>query len=173
MILKRFRDNSIKRYLNKTLANREIFVDNSKLKSLGIIFNIDEFENYESFRQLANHLRVRPNRTKIIAFSPTQTDKPNFWEVCFNPKDIGWKGAIKNIELQSFLNTNFDVLISYYTANELELKFLTGVSNAKFKVGILQSDARLNDLIIKTDIKQFNVFKEEVFKYMNILNKIQ
>lgn len=172
MILKRFRDNSIKKYLNKTLSNRKIFVDNSRAKSLGILFNIDEVDDYESFRQLGNYLGIRPNRIKIIAFSPTQIDKPNFWEVCFNPKDIGWKGTIKNIELQSFLDKEFDVLISYYSSDELELKFLTGVSQAKFKIGILQADSRLNDLIIKTQVNEFNVFKKEVFKYLNILNKI-
>lgn len=172
MILKRFRENSIKKYLNKTLSNRKVFVDNSKAKSLGILFNIDEVDDFESFRQLGNYLKIRPNRVKIIAFSPTETDKPNFWEVCFNPKDIGWKGVIKNIELKAFLDTEFDVLISYYSSEELELKFLTGVSRAKFKIGILQADVRMNDLIIKTNMSEFNVFKKEVFKYLNILNKI-
>ena len=172
MILKRFREYSIKKYLNKTLSNRKVYVDNSKAKSLGILFNIDEYDDYESFRQLGDFLRMRQDQLKIVAFSPTQTDKPNFWEICFNPKDIGWKGNIKNIELESFLNKEFDVLISYYTSDELELKFLTGVSSAKFKIGILQSDSRINDLIINTDLKEFKVFKNEVFKYLNILNKI-
>lgn len=172
MILKRFRDNSIKKYLNKTLSNRKINVDNSKAKNVGILFNIDEYDDYESFRKLGDYLRLRQDRLKIVAYSPTETDKPSYWETCFTPKDIGWKGAIKNIELQSFLNKEFDVLISYYTSEELELKFLTGVSKAKLKIGILQSDARLNDLIIKTKMDDFQVFKKEVFKYLNILNKI-
>ena len=55
----------------------------------------------------------------------------------------------------------------------LELKLLTGTSKAQFKIGILQSDARLNDLIIKTNLKEFDVFKAELHKYLNILNKIK
>jgi len=50
---------------------------------------------------------------------------------------------------------------------------MTAISQAKFKIGILQSDERLNDLIIYTKIKEFNVFENEVFKYLTILNKIK
>jgi hypothetical protein len=49
---------------------------------------------------------------------------------------------------------------------------MTAFSKAKFKIGILQTDERLNDLILKTNIKQHEVFKEEVLKYLTILNKI-
>lgn len=93
--------------------------------------------------------------------------------MCFDPKDFGWGGTIKNTELQSFLDTEFDVLISYYAKDQLELKLLTALSQAKFKIGILQTDERLNDLIIKTDISEFNVFKDELIKYLTILNKIK
>lgn len=172
MILKGFKEKSNKKYLNKILLNRYVYVDNSKIKSLGVILNIDEVDDFERFRSLAAYINVRPNRLKVIAYSPTKSEKPNFWEVCFNPKDIGWRGAIKNIELQSFLDTPYDALISYYTSEELELKLLTGLSKAKFKIGILQTDSRLNDLIIKTKVNEFNVFKKELFKYLTILNKI-
>jgi hypothetical protein len=172
MILKGFKEKSNKKYLNKILLKRYVYVDNSKIKSLGVILNIDEVDDFERFRSLATYINVRPNKLKVIAYSPTKSEKPNFWEVCFNPKDIGWRGAIKNIELQSFLDRPFDALISYYTSEELELKLLTGLSKAKFKIGILQTDSRLNDLIIKTKLNEFNVFKKELFKYLTILNKI-
>ena len=173
MILKGFKEKSNKKYLNKMLSKREVYVDDSKVESLGVILNSDEVDDFELFRGLAAYLNVRPNRLKVIAFSPTKNEKPNFWELCFNEKDIGWNGAIKNVELKSFLDKPIDVLISYYTSDELELKLLTGLSNAKFKIGILQTDMRLNDLIIKTNLDEFEVFKKEVFKYLTILNKIK
>ncbi|WP_242093268.1 DUF6913 domain-containing protein [Aestuariivivens sediminicola] len=172
MILKGFKEKSIKKYLNKILSERKIYVDDSKVESLGVILNIDEVEDFELFRNLATFLRVRPNKFKIIAYSPTKSEKPNFWEVCFNSRDIGWYGSIKKIELQSFLDRPFDALISYYTSDEVELRLLTGLSKAQFKIGILQKDERLNDLIIKTNKEEFEVFKKEIFKYLTILNKL-
>ena len=70
------------------------------------------------------------------------------------------------------MDVPFDILISYFEKDVLELKLMTAKSKAKFKIGILQTDERLNDLIIKTSLKQFELFKKEVFKYLSILNKI-
>uniref|UniRef100_UPI00398B7722 DUF6913 domain-containing protein n=1 Tax=Algibacter sp. AS12 TaxID=3135773 RepID=UPI00398B7722 len=173
MILKGFKENSIKKYLNKLLANREVIVNNSEVVSLGIIINVDEFDDFEVFRELADYIKIRPNRMKVIAFSSGKKESLLSWDDCYNPKDFGWKGTIKNAELQTFLNKEFDVLISYYEKEILELKLITAESKAKFKIGILQTDERLNDLIIKTNLKQFDLFKEEVFKYLTILKKIK
>ncbi|PIA82116.1 hypothetical protein BFR04_12510 [Gaetbulibacter sp. 4G1] len=173
MILKGFKEKSNKKHLNKLLSQREVNVVDNKVESLGVILNIDEVDDFELFRALADDINVRPNRLKIIAFSTNKKDNLSTWDECFNPKDFGWNGSIKNIELQSFLNTSFDALISYYTKDELELKLLTATSKAKFKIGILQTDARLNDLIIKTSLNEFDVFKKELNKYLAILNKIK
>ncbi|NJX14987.1 DUF6913 domain-containing protein [Tamlana crocina] len=172
MFLKGFKEKSNKKYLNKLLSERHANVNDSKIVSLGIIFNIDEVNNFEQFRKLADNIDVKPNRLKIIAFSESEKDNVNTWDACYNPKDFGWKGTVKNSELQEFLNTEFDALVSYYEDGVLELKLITALSKAKFKIGILQTDERLNDLIIKNPLKEFNSFKKEVHKYLTILNKI-
>lgn len=175
MILKGFKEKSNKKHLNKLLTQRKVSAKAGKIESLGVILNIDEFDNFEVFNDLANTLNVRSNRFKIIAYSANnevEIDK-NTWESCFNPDDFGWRGTIKNKELESFLNKEFDALISYYTIEDTALKLLTAKCNAQFKIGVMQTDARLNDLIIKTDLKQFNVFKAELHKYLTTLNKIK
>tara|TARA_R110002049_G_scaffold306635_1_gene505480 strand:+ start:55526 stop:56056 length:531 start_codon:yes stop_codon:yes gene_type:complete len=173
MILKAFKEKSNRRYLNKMLSDRNIYVDDSKLESLGVILNVNELSDFEKFRALATDLNVHPNKLKVIAYSAQKKDEFNSWDLCFNPNDFGWNGTINNVELQAFLNTEFDVLVSYYTNEDLELKLMTVASKAVFKIGILQTDARLNDLIIKTQVKEFDVFSGELLKYLMILNKIK
>lgn len=173
MILKGFKEKSIKKYLNKVLSIRNVETNDSKIKSLGVIFHMDEVNDFELFRGLADHLNIHPNNIKVIAYSSKGKDKQNSWDSCFDESDFGWNGAIKNVELLSFLNTRFDALISYYTQDELALKLLTALSQAQLKIGIFQADDRLNDLIIKTNLKEFNVFKSELLKYLTILNKIE
>ena len=172
MIFKSFKDKSNEKYLNKLLLNRIVNVNNNRIVSMGVILNIDEFDDFEAFRSLANELKIRSNRLKIIAFSLNEKEGLHSWDACYNPKDFGWKGAVKNLELQSFLDTEFDILVSYYEKEILELKLITAKSKAKFKIGNLQPDERLNDLIIKTNLKQFSLFKDEAYKYLTILNKI-
>ncbi|WP_308992124.1 hypothetical protein QLS71_019135 [Mariniflexile litorale] len=173
MILKGFREKSIKKRINKLLSERYVNVSDNKVESLGIIFNLDEVNDFEQFNTLSSYLKVLPNRLKIIAFSSNKKETLKSWDICYNPDDIAWNGLIKNSELQTFLDTKFDVLISYYEADITELKLFTALSKAQFKVGMLQADERLNDLIIKTSLTEFNVFKNEIFKYLTILNKIK
>ncbi|MCR8669105.1 hypothetical protein NO995_15575 [Aestuariibaculum sp. M13] len=172
MILKGFKEKSNKKYLNKLLNERQGRVDDSKIESLGVIFNYDETDNFEQFRKLADKLKVRPNKVKIIAFSEREIELQSTWDVCYTFKDFGWKGAVNNSELQAFIKTEFDALISFYNNDILELKLMTALSKAKFKIGVLQDDERLNDFIIKTKLNEFDVFENELFKYLTILNKI-
>src|SRR5690606_34547423 len=173
MFLKTFKAYSNRKYLNKLLSNRYVNVDDNKVESLGIIFNMDENEDFNLFKDLVSKLKVHPNNIKVISFSKDKKTSLNTWDLSFSPDDFGWRGEIKNAELETFLDKKFDVLISYYVTDELELKLMTAKSKAQFKIGILQTDSRLNDLIINTNLKEFDVFENEVFKYLTILNKIK
>lgn len=173
MFLKGFKEKSIKKHLNKLLSERHVNVNDSKIESLGVILNIDEVYDFELFRKLAEYIKVHPNKLQIVAFSENKKDNLNSWDLCFTSNDFGWNGCIKNKELQTFLDTKFDALISYYEKEVMEIKLMTAFSKAKFKIGILQTDERLNDLILKTNIKQFDLFKKELFKYLTIFNKIK
>ena len=173
MILKGFKQKSNKKHLNKLLSERQVNVTDDKVVSLGVILNIDEVDDFDCFRKLADYIKVRPNKLKIVAFSENKKEDLYSWDLCFNQKDFGRNGIIKNIELQEFLDAKFDVLISFYEKEVLELKLMTALSKAKFRIGILQTDERLNDIIIKTNLNQFELFKTEVFKYLTILNKIK
>lgn len=173
MILKGFKEKSNKKHLNKILSNRNIQVNDSIIKSLGVIMHSDDVNDFEMFRGLAVNLNIHPNNLKIIAYSSNVDNKQNSWDACFNDEDFGWNGTIKNVELKTFLDTEFDALISYYTEDVLELKLLTAISQSQFKIGIFQTDDRLNDLIIKANLSEFNVFKDELVKYLTILKKIK
>jgi hypothetical protein len=173
MFLRAFKENSNKKILNKLLSERYVNVDNSEIESLGVIFNLEEINAFDLFKTLSEKIKINPNNVKIIAFSKEKKNDLNTWDVSYNPNDFGWNGEIKNTELQSFLDKKFDVLISYYLAENSELKLITAKSKAKFKIGNLQTDSRLNDLIIKTNLNEFDVFENEVFKYLTILNKIK
>ncbi|WP_159024172.1 hypothetical protein [Formosa sp. L2A11] len=171
MILKGFREKSNKKYFNKMLANRKVSNTSKPIESLGVILNIDEVSNIEAIKSMSKFLNIRPNSFKIIAYSEAeQVEAMEF--PCYSPKDIGWGGKIKNIELDMFLKTKFDALISYYFTDNLDLKVLTAAANADFKIGVLQEEQRLNDLIINVNPEAIEVFKKELLKYLSILKRI-
>jgi len=172
MILKAFKANSNQKYINKLLNARQVAVSNMKMNSVGVILNMNEFSDFDAFRNYFKELGISPAKTKIIAFVEDATDANPLWDTYFNPKDFGWKGKINNVDLQSFIDTKFDVLISYYKKESLELKLITAASKANFKVGLTQDDKRMYDLMIDVNTKQINLFISELTKYLHVLNKI-
>lgn len=172
MILKAFKANSNQKYINKLLNARQVAVSNLKMNSVGVILNMNEFSDFDAFRNYFKDLGILPSKTKIIAFVDDAKDANPLWDTYFNPKDFGWKGKINSIDLQSFIDTKFDVLISYYTEESLELKLITAASKANFKVGLIQNDKRVFDLMINVKTNQIDLFISELTKYLHVLNKI-
>ncbi|AUS07206.1 DUF6913 domain-containing protein [Pseudotamlana carrageenivorans] len=172
MILKVFKEKSIKKRINKLLSERIVKSDNTVAKTLGVLVNVDEFNDLAAFEKLAKDFKIQPINLKIIGFSGDKKNEPHGIDTCYYLEDFSRNGQVKNIELQSFLDEDFDILINYYAEDILELKLLSVLSKAKFKIGTLQLDERINDLIIKIELKDFKVFKTELFKYLTILNKI-
>ncbi len=172
MILKAFKANSNQKYINKLLNARQVAVSNRKMNSVGVILNMNEFSDFDAFRHYFKGLGISPAKTKVIAFIDDAKDANPLWDTYFNPKDFGWKGKIKNVDLQSFIDTKFDVLVSYYTKESLELKLITAASKANFKVGLIQDDKRVFDLMIDVKTKDIQLFEIELKKYLTVLNKL-
>ena len=172
MILKRFKEKSNKKYINSELKKRLVSESNKKIETIGVIVNIDETIHLNWFKTVAQLLNIENNYVKLVAYTSAEKIEKEVGVSTFNNKHLGWKGTIKHPDLKKFLSEDFDLLINYYTEDLTTLKLLSVASKAKFKVGLLQSDERLNDLIIKTELSDFDTFKSELIKYLNILNKI-
>ena len=172
MILKAFKEKSIRKHINKSLSARDVAVKNTKVTSVGIILNSSEFTDSESFKTYFKALGVQLPRVKVIHFVNKEEDDDHLWGTYFTKKDFNWKGQITNIELQSFMDYPFDVLIGYFESDDLELQMVTAASKANFKVGVADYDVRLFDLIIDTKLHHETIFKEELTKYLTVLNKL-
>lgn len=172
MILKGFKIKSNQKFINRLLAEGRSTVSLKKIESVGIVFNLDEFDDFEAFRVFFSDLGINHNKIKFAVFTIDSNRVSTARELLFSPKEVGWKGKIKSNELETFLNTHFDTLISYYKQDNLELNLITARSKADFKVGLSNNDERLNDLILDIKPKNFDLFNKELIKYLTILKKI-
>ncbi|WP_178985732.1 DUF6913 domain-containing protein [Winogradskyella helgolandensis] len=172
MILKAFKEKSNRKYVNNLLTTRQPAVNNNKVKTIAVLLNTSEFHEFEVFRVYFKELNLTSPKHKIVAFTIDDKLEHNKWNTHFSPKDFGWKGTIKNLDLQAFIEEPFDMLICFYKNDVLQLNMITAASKANFKVGISKNDERLYDLIIDVDLKDINIFKQELKKYLNILNKL-
>ncbi|MBJ7881697.1 DUF6913 domain-containing protein [Gelidibacter salicanalis] len=172
MILKAFREKSIRKLTNSLLNSQNVAISNERLESVGVIIDVREFSDAEAFKYFFNELGVKLPKIKIIMFAEDikKTEKP--WDNDFGKKDFGWNGTVKHPELKAFLEMEFDLLVCFFKNDALELKMATALSKANFKIGLSDVDDRLYDLILDVNTNQFGVFKLELQKYLTILNKI-
>ena len=172
MFFKRLKRKSNLKYINNILNGRKASADDRPIKSVGVIFNQEEFKNYDQIRSLFKGIGINENRVKFITFIDDEKSRPNGWDAYFYPENFGWKGKIEGADLVDFVNEPFDALISYYQSDDLELNMVTTMSKANFKIGISNKDERLYDFIINIAPNQINIFKNELIKYLKVFNKI-
>lgn len=172
MILKGFKENSNKKYIEKLLKQRPPSNGQLNINKIGVLVNSDEISDYSWFLDLSKNLNVKLEDLEIILYKEVEVEGNQFSNHVFNDEALGWKGDIKDEDVKAFVNEKFDILISYYKQEKNILKLITAASNAVFKIGVFENDNRLNDLIIKTSINDVKTFRSEVIKYLQVLNKI-
>ena len=172
MFIKFFKNRSNRKFIKRAIDSRSISVDNKKIQSVGVILNIGEFKDYDKIINILKGYGVSENKIKFIAFLSDMDTKLNHWDSYFESKDFGWNGVIRNLDLQEFIDTDFDALISYYKKDNLELNYATACSKAKFKIGLSNYDQNLNDFIIDINPNFIDIFGKELKKYLTGLKKI-
>ncbi|MCK7590840.1 hypothetical protein M0G43_09665 [Subsaxibacter sp. CAU 1640] len=172
MIFKAFKERSNQKHINRLLNSRNVKFTNTKISSIGVVLTLKEFGDLDAIRTFAKELDILPPKTKIITFVEDNKITDKLWDTYFSPKDFGWNGAIKNMDLQNFIDTQFDILICFYNQHSVELNLVTASSKANFKVGISNENLKLYDFVIDVKSNQFELFKIELKKYLTVLNKL-
>lgn len=172
MFLQGLKKISNQKFINKLLSRRKPILSSDKIAFVGIVINLNEFDDFEAFRIFFGDLKINPNKIKIAAYTDDSKLVSTSIELLFSPKDFGWKGKVKNNELETFAKTKFDALISFYKEDNLELNMVSALSKANFKIGISDKDERLHDLIIDVKPQEIDLFEKELIKYLTILKKL-
>ena len=160
------------RNINKNLKKRTMFGVNDSLTTIGFLVNEEEHINFDIFFDMSIALGVQQKDTKIFYFTDIKTKTPTLIQNKILSNHFNWRGEINNNNALDFLNTQLDVLVSYYDTKNNYLNLMTSKSKAKFKVGFNGVDNRLFDLIINVDPQKNLDVKGELLKYFKVLNKI-
>tara|TARA_X000001036_G_C20606520_1_gene777198 strand:- start:423 stop:944 length:522 start_codon:yes stop_codon:yes gene_type:complete len=172
MFIKFFKDRSNKKFIRKALERRSSSVNNKKIQTVGVILNIGEFKDHDKLIDIFKSYGINENKIKFITYLSDKYTRLNHWDSYFESKDFRWNGLIKNLDLQEFIDTDFDALISYYKRDNLELNYATACSKANFKIGLSNYNQNLNDFIIDINPNFIDIFAKELEKYLTGLKKI-
>lgn len=170
MLLQAIRQIFIKKKIqSKLIENGQFSKVHFNGKFPSILIMVGEEKNEDLKEILANELEIPLTNIELLKFC-NKIIKEEKVESEFSGDDFGWFGKIKNETIQKLVNKECDVLLNYSSGN-LYIDYLTSISNAKFKVGYSNNDARLYDLMIDVNEPSVAVFNSELKKYLKILNK--
>ena len=168
MLLSRIRQNSLKRKIEKELGKRRV---NSDEKIVSIFILVDENSETNIEELISSKLDIDNEKIKKVTFIHKNDNKDIENQISVSKKQFSWFGRVKDEKISELIRFQFDLLINL-TIDNLYLDYLTAASNATFKVGLSNSDDRLYDLMIDSDLRNISIFSEELKKYLKILNKI-
>ena len=172
MFLNKIKDFFTKKIVKKSLSNVKHSVSNNPIKTIGIVFDESYFYEKESLIAALINKGIKKEDIHFFVFKNNIKKNETFDYPVFSHKNINWRGTFDNAEVNTFVTTPFDLLISYYDTEKAALLLFTHLSKATFKVGFSNVDNRLNHFMINTNAENYKVFIDELFKYLKILNKL-
>jgi hypothetical protein len=169
----KFKRKSGRKSLNKLVATPVPVTRESKgIRSLGCIVDLDKFEKSDLFFQFQDEFSLQPNAVKIIGYKRFYDKNSPYATPVFSDKDLGWNGEIENSYALEFLGREYDLLVNYYDEDSLLLNLMSAKTKARIKVGFKEVGPAYNDLMLDTPLKDFQLFKKELKKYLGIFKEI-
>jgi hypothetical protein len=142
------------------------------IKTVGIVFDETYFYEREALVEELVSNGILEKDIEILVFKDRIKKNEVFDYPTFSYKDLSWHATFDKPEVNNFTAQQFDLLINYYDTEKAALLLLSHLSKARFKVGFSSIDKRLNHFMINTNAENYKVFIDELFKYLQILNKI-
>ncbi|PBJ16185.1 hypothetical protein [Flavobacterium sp. ACN6] len=159
----------VKKSLKNNLRNAKNEVFSKNVQTVGLLIDESNFTHSEALVKELNLQGIASENIKIAAYKGKFDKKETYLRPTFGKKDINWRGEITADFLNDFINTEFDILLSYYDVENIILMMITSKSKAKFKVGFSSVDANLNRWMINTELNNYKLFVSELFRYLKNL----
>ena len=158
--------NRIKKYLfNRCLKNQKIsrekkIVSLENTHNIGILCQITNEKSYKDIYDLFSKLHS-PKRTIRLMGYIDQKEVPYF---ClqqlstdyFSKKHLSWYGKPKFIQLNDFINKDFDILIDFSRNDLAPVRYILTTSKAKLIVGANEHAQDLYDIYFSDETKPDN-----------------
>lgn len=171
-MIENLKKKSIEKRTAKQLLERNLSERNTALKTLGFIVDENSFSEFEKLYDFYKTFGLQPKDVKVFGFVEVERGAPSLRNNQINNKDFSWQGGITNANALEFLNIPFDVLVGFYKGEHRYLDLLVAKSHAHFKVGFLDCNQKLFDLILNIDFQNLEKVKEELRKYFRVLGKV-
>lgn len=162
----------IKKSLNKSLFNEAQSGFVSEFKTVALLIEEAHLPKKTVIEDVLIANGITKNNLSVLVFKQEVKKEEKSEFPFFGMIDLKLNGGFKEGSVTEFINTKYDLLISYYDSENPVLLSVTKKSKAKFKVGFALENYFMNDLSVQTTLSDATSFSNELIKYLKILYKI-
>lgn len=149
----------------------------NQVKKIGIVWDASKIDDFTCLTRFYQKMHENKTDVKIMGYFPGE-NLPNQLTA------VRYLSIIKKEELNifyhpvttdtnAFVNNRFDVLIDINFKKLLPLQYISSLSNASFKVGLFDSEARNTPFDLMMDLKSpVNVedYLNQIVHYLEMIN---
>lgn len=163
----------IKKSLNKKLFNEKQSGFVNEFKTIGLLIEEVNLSKKQMIEDVLVANGIAKTDISILVYKQDAKVGDNIALPVFGIVDLQLNGNFNGIAVSAFIETNFDLLISYYDVESPILLSVTKQSKANFKVGFALENYFVNNMSIQAETADVATFSNELMKYLKILYKIE
>lgn len=145
-------------------------------KRIGILYTLDDVPDYERVSEFVSRLQGESKEVKALGFvknkNLVQRFLPKLSYDFFSKRDLTWFYKPIHSQVKDFIEKEFDLLIDLSIRDNYPLKYISGLSNALFRVGCF-SNENLNYYDMMIDLKptmNADDYLGQIQHYLSIIN---
>lgn len=159
----------LQRKISRSNAKREV-VQLSEASRIGILYDASQPENTITVSRFSELLKQQGKDVSLLGFVNEQrndfSDKPSL----FNKKELNWMQQPISEKVQTFIKSDFDILINAWMGEQLTLEYIAALSNARYRVGeYSRKKTFCNEMMIDVHGRQeLSYLVDQIAHYLNV-----
>lgn len=166
----RWHDYMLKQRLKQLTVERSS-IRFEKANRIGILFDATNLDNQVFVENYVQNMRKIGKQVSLLAFVDDNQEHNNFPFKYYNHKHLSWYEHPNSSDVNQFIETKFDILISLHIHDVQSLEYISALSHAKMRVGKYdESKIDAYDLMIdNSNNNDLQHFIQQVDKHLKIL----
>ena len=163
----------IRRY--SRLRRDKAVVNLLEAKSIGLVYKVSDERLFNAVKRLIKELSNDKRQVMALGFVDDITI-PDYCVAAysgyyFNRKALNWYKAPKSDYIHAFINKEYDILVDLSTSSDFIIKYIVGLSRARFKVGRQRRGFnKYYDLMLRMKKRDpFDEYVRQVVHYLTVL----
>lgn len=169
MILQRLKEKTLYKIIKRNVPLPPPVING--FDSVLFVVDAKRSTDFDTLRQLAKSIGIRNDKIFFVGFVERLQKGMEYSLPIVTSDNVDWKGRIKNNSV-SFLPEKVDLLVNFYQDPSASLLAISFAVHAAFRVGVGENNLFNHLTVVAKDLHE-KTFADEVFKYINILNKKQ